>query len=122
MICACSTCERVVFAIRAHGDHLTLTVTADELDELIDATAAEANHEGVQAVCAGVREGHQSADRLVEVRPADNETFRPRSQQDPCPAGIDRLPRGPHAVDGQPELVKRLRRIAGRVLDRQAGD
>ena len=38
-------CERIVFAIRAHGDRMVLTTTADDLDELIGGVAAEANHE-----------------------------------------------------------------------------
>ncbi|MFY2860318.1 hypothetical protein ACOJVU_11130 [Mycobacterium sp. THU-M104] len=37
--------ERLVFAIRAHGGDAVLAVTAEQLDELIDAVAAEANHE-----------------------------------------------------------------------------
>ncbi|MGB7980791.1 MAG: hypothetical protein WCF36_08370 [Candidatus Nanopelagicales bacterium] len=38
-------CERTVFRIRAHGDHIVLTATAVDLDELIGGVAAEANHE-----------------------------------------------------------------------------
>ena len=38
-------CERLVFSIRAHGDHMVLTATAADLDELIGGVAAEANHE-----------------------------------------------------------------------------
>ena len=38
-------CERIVFRIRAHGDHAVLTATAADLDELIGGVAAEANHE-----------------------------------------------------------------------------
>ena len=38
-------CQRAVFAIRAHNNRLHLAVTDTELDELIGAIAAEANHE-----------------------------------------------------------------------------
>ena len=38
-------CERLVFRIRARGDHAILTATDDDLDELIGFVAAEANHE-----------------------------------------------------------------------------
>lgn len=38
-------CERLVFAIRARHDEAVLAVTADDLEELIGAVAAEANHE-----------------------------------------------------------------------------
>jgi hypothetical protein len=38
-------CQRAVFAIRAHDNSLHLAVTDTELDELIGAVAAEANHE-----------------------------------------------------------------------------
>jgi hypothetical protein len=38
-------CMRAVFAIRAHDDSLHLAVTDTDLDELIGAVAAEANHE-----------------------------------------------------------------------------
>ncbi len=38
-------CQRAVFAIRAHDNSLYLAVTDTELDELIGAVAAEANHE-----------------------------------------------------------------------------
>ena len=40
-----SDCHRAVFAIRVHEGALHLVVTDDELDELVDALAAEANHE-----------------------------------------------------------------------------
>ena len=40
-----SDCERLVFAIRADGNHATLAATGDDLDELIGFVAAEANHE-----------------------------------------------------------------------------
>jgi hypothetical protein len=39
------TCQRVVFRIRANNDTAVLAVSNDDLDELIGATAAEANHE-----------------------------------------------------------------------------
>jgi hypothetical protein len=38
-------CHRAVFAIRSCGNSLHLAVTGTELDELIGAVAAEANHE-----------------------------------------------------------------------------
>ena len=38
-------CERLVFRIRAHHGGAILAVTDDDLDELIGAVAAEANHE-----------------------------------------------------------------------------
>ncbi|HYO02277.1 MAG TPA: hypothetical protein VET27_10500 [Mycobacterium sp.] len=38
-------CQRAVFAIRARDDRLHLAVTDGDLDELIGAVAAEANHE-----------------------------------------------------------------------------
>jgi hypothetical protein len=38
-------CQRLVFRIRAHHDGGVLAATDDELDELISAVAAEANHE-----------------------------------------------------------------------------
>jgi hypothetical protein len=38
-------CQRAVFAIRVHGNRLHLAITDTELDELIGAVAAEANHE-----------------------------------------------------------------------------
>jgi hypothetical protein len=38
-------CQRAVFAIRAHDNSLHLAVTDTDLDELIGAVAAEANHE-----------------------------------------------------------------------------
>jgi hypothetical protein len=38
-------CQRAVFAIRAHKNRHHLAVTDTELDELIGAVAAEANHE-----------------------------------------------------------------------------
>ena len=38
-------CQRAVFAIRAHDSRHHLAVTHPELDELIGAVAAEANHE-----------------------------------------------------------------------------
>ncbi|MEY8015687.1 hypothetical protein [Mycobacterium servetii] len=37
--------ERLVFGIRVHGGDAILTVTDEQLDDLIDAMAAEANHE-----------------------------------------------------------------------------
>ena len=40
-----SDCQRAVFAVFAHGGELHLTMTGDELDDLIDAVAAESNHE-----------------------------------------------------------------------------
>ena len=43
-----SDCERLVFSIRAHGDHMVLTVTAAALDELIGGVVAEANHETIR--------------------------------------------------------------------------
>lgn len=38
-------CERLVFRIRAHGDQAIMPAADDELEELIGAVAAEANHE-----------------------------------------------------------------------------
>ena len=38
-------CERLVFRIRAEGDHAILAATGDDLDELLGFVAAEANHE-----------------------------------------------------------------------------
>lgn len=38
-------CERLVFRIRAHNNHAILAVTDEDLEELIGAVAAEANHE-----------------------------------------------------------------------------
>ena len=38
-------CQRAVFAIRAQGAELHLTMSDTELDDLIDALAAESNHE-----------------------------------------------------------------------------
>jgi hypothetical protein len=38
-------CERLVFRIRAHQDGAVLAATDDDLDELIESVAAEANHE-----------------------------------------------------------------------------
>jgi hypothetical protein len=38
-------CQRLVFRIRAHHDHAVLTVTDEELEELLGFVAAEANHE-----------------------------------------------------------------------------
>lgn len=38
-------CERVVFRARATGDAIVLSVSADDLDELLGFVAAEANHE-----------------------------------------------------------------------------
>lgn len=38
-------CERLVFTMHAHRDGAALTAAGDELDALIDALAAEANHE-----------------------------------------------------------------------------
>lgn len=38
-------CERLVFRIRAHHDGTVLAATEDDLEELIGAAAAEANHE-----------------------------------------------------------------------------
>lgn len=38
-------CERLVFQIRAHNDSAILATTGEDLDELIGAVAAEANHE-----------------------------------------------------------------------------
>jgi hypothetical protein len=40
-----SDCERLVFAIRADGNHATLAATGGDLDELTGFVAAEANHE-----------------------------------------------------------------------------
>lgn len=38
-------CERVVYRIRAQGDRAVLAATEEDLEELIGAVAAEANHE-----------------------------------------------------------------------------
>jgi hypothetical protein len=38
-------CERLVFGIRAHNRGAILEVTDEQLDELIESVAAEANHE-----------------------------------------------------------------------------
>ena len=38
-------CERLVFRIRPHHDGAVLAASDDDLDELIGAVAAEANHE-----------------------------------------------------------------------------
>jgi hypothetical protein len=38
-------CERLVFRIRAHNDRAVLPATDDDLDELIEFVASEANHE-----------------------------------------------------------------------------
>ena len=38
-------CERLVFGIRAHNSGAILEVTDEQLDELIESVAAEANHE-----------------------------------------------------------------------------
>ncbi|WP_235734311.1 hypothetical protein [Mycolicibacterium austroafricanum] len=38
-------CQRAVFAIRALNNELHLAMTETELDDLIDALAAESNHE-----------------------------------------------------------------------------
>jgi hypothetical protein len=38
-------CQRTVFTIRAHNNSLLLAATDTDLDELIGAVAAEANHE-----------------------------------------------------------------------------
>jgi hypothetical protein len=38
-------CERIVYRIRAQGDHIVLTTTAADLDALIGGVAAEAKHE-----------------------------------------------------------------------------
>ena len=38
-------CERLVFGIRAHDDRAVLGATDDDLEDLIGAVAAEANHE-----------------------------------------------------------------------------
>jgi hypothetical protein len=37
--------ERLVYSIRASGNNLLLTADEDDLDELVDSLAAEANHE-----------------------------------------------------------------------------
>jgi hypothetical protein len=38
-------CERLIFRIRGHHDGAVLSVTDDDLDDLIGSVAAEANHE-----------------------------------------------------------------------------
>jgi hypothetical protein len=38
-------CERIVFRIRAHDEGAALTATDDDLEQLVGAVAAEANHE-----------------------------------------------------------------------------
>ena len=38
-------CERIVFRIRAHDQGAALTATDDDLEQLVESVAAEANHE-----------------------------------------------------------------------------
>jgi len=38
-------CERIVFRIRAHDEGAALTTTDDDLEQLVESVAAEANHE-----------------------------------------------------------------------------
>lgn len=77
----------------------------------------------VQAIGAGSSVGAQAPDRLVQrIGMADEETFRAADQQHVLTGGIDRRTRGAHPRDRFVEGVQRLRRVAGRILDRQPGD
>src|SRR4029077_12674976 len=53
---------------------------------------------------------------------ADKETFCPSRQQDVGTGLIYRLARSAHTLDGERQLIKPRRWIAGCILDRQARD
>ena len=76
----------------------------------------------VEHVRAGLFEGLQPPDRVVEVEAPVQEVLRPRGQHEWHGQRPARLDRGLDALDGEREVVDRVLRVSGRVLDRAADD
>ena len=76
----------------------------------------------IEAIGAGIGKGLQPADGLVHIGPAADEALGAGGEHDVAAGLVDRRARGLHAGEREVEIVERLVRIAGRVLDRQAGD
>ncbi len=83
---------------------------------------ARADPGRIQAVGADVRVGAEPSDRLLEIGPAANESFRTPDQQDVGAGAIDRLTRCTQPLDGDVQSIERLGSHTARILDRQACD
>ena len=75
----------------------------------------------VEHVRAGLLEGLQPLDRVVEIGPAPQEILGPRGEDEIALQRPRRLDRRRDALDGLGEIVDRVARVAGMVLDRAAG-
>ena len=107
----------------ADGDETrTLTGRGHGLDDRRDLVGI--GHAGrIQAVGAGVGERDEPIEcRASGVGIADQPCLASGGQDDLAAGRVDRRSRGPDALDGQRSFEERGGVIAGRVLDREAGD
>src|SRR6266404_4535475 len=72
---------------------------------------------GIEAVGAGVGIGFEAVHGLLDVGPPVQETFGAADQQSVAPGLVDGLSRRANPVDGRIDVVERLRRVAGGILD-----
>ena len=98
------------------------TGVGDTASTIAEICSMAADPRGVEAVGAGVGVRLQPSDRLVDVGASHHEALASPGEHDAGPALVDRLPRGPYAIDGKVELVEGLGRVARRVLDRKPRD
>ena len=76
----------------------------------------------IQALGAGVRIGDQAPDGLRQVGTADDEALGPAGEQHARAARVDGRPRCADPLHGELRIEQRLGGVAGRILDRDAGD
>ena len=76
----------------------------------------------IEAVGAGIGKGLEPADGLVKIGPAAHEAFGARREHDVAAGLVDCGARGAHARERKVEIIERICRIAGRILDREPGD
>ena len=93
----------------------------DRLDGRLD-LIARPDAGRVETVGAGVREGLEPSDGLVEIGPPVQEAFGARREHHVAAGLVDRRARGLHARKREVEVVERIGVVAGEILNRQPGD
>ena len=80
-----------------------------------------ANARRIKAIGPRLGVGYEPGDDILQVARTDEETLAASDQHHIAAAGIDRGARRADAFGREFDVVKRLRLVAGGILDRQAG-
>lgn len=76
---------------------------------------------GVEAIGTGIGVSLEPGDGVVEIRLSDQKALGAADQQRVAAGAVDGFARGANPLDGRVEIEERMRLLAGRVFDRQAG-